>query len=79
MEEREKQNPLMFIYKWLGLLSPFLYFIFALNCITECEDVECYLELLFGVVAGINVIGHVLLRNIFAHCMHLFLVLLRFP
>lgn len=57
-ERCEKANSLLFIYRWMGVLSPFLYLTFAMNFSADCKDVQFYLELVFSFGAGLNVIDN---------------------
>lgn len=59
--KRERTKSLVSIYRWLGLLSPILYFIFALNCFDQCTDMQCYLQITFGIAAVLNVSSEIFL------------------
>lgn len=67
IEKRERIKSLVSIYRWLGLLSPVLYFIFALNCIGQCTDMQCYLQIAFGIAAGLNVSPEIVLVHNLSH------------
>lgn len=57
IESHEKRNPWATAYKWLGLLSPLLFLIFALNFDGNCHHVQCYMEICFSTAPGLNVSG----------------------